>query len=308
LDLGGVKERADLGGPAMEVGPITIARSHEIDRVPSWNILGVLPGSDPNLKDEAVLYIAHLDHLGVGEPDEDGDMIFNGAHDNALGVARTLAAAEALVGLEPRRSIVFLTLGAEEKGHLGSWYYVRNPAVPIERSAAAINQDGGSSGPPVDDFMSVGGDYSTLGEIIREAARLENMAVADEILPPLAGRSTPLLLSTDHREFLMAGVPAVYLMEGFSVGGDPEIGQQWWESFVRNTLHKQSDNFSEEWDLGNTIRMARVSARLGWALANQDELPRFKEDALMNRPRGIPTEPYVFREDHPLVAGTEGSN
>ncbi len=152
LDPEKVKELAEAGSEAKPVGQVSLIRSHQIGRTGSWNVIGLLRGSDPNLRDEAVVYTAHLDHMGMGEPDELGDRIFNGAHDNALGVAKMLAAAEALVDLEPRRSVVFAAVGAEEKGLLGSWFYVKNPVVPIESTAAAINHDGGRHGVAVERF------------------------------------------------------------------------------------------------------------------------------------------------------------
>jgi hypothetical protein len=221
-----VKEDAEAGIEPMPLGSVSLVRSHRISRTQSWNVVGVLRGHDPKLRDEAIVYTAHLDHMGIGEPDDEGDRIFNGAHDNALGVAKMLAAAEALVDLEPRRSLVFAAVGAEEKGLLGSWFYVKNPVVTIENTAAAINHDGGRHGEAADDFLAIGASFSTLEEILVEIATDESVRLAEEWLPPLSP-SAALLLRSDQRPFILAGVPAVYLMDGFSVDGDVEKGQQW---------------------------------------------------------------------------------
>jgi hypothetical protein len=296
LDPEEVKELAEEGSEAKLVGPVSLVRSHQIGRTQSWNVIGVLRGSDPNLRDEAVVYTAHLDHVGMGEPDEEGDRIFNGAHDNALGVAKMLAAAEALVDLEPRRSVVFAAVGAEEKGLLGSWFYVKNPVLPIENTAAAINHDGGRDGDAVDDFLTIGASFSTLEETLTDVAQDEGVRVAEEWLPPLSP-STSLLLRSDHRAFILAGVPAVYLMDGYSVDGDVEKGQQWWEDYLDNVNHKQRDHFSTGWSLESAVRMARLSARLGLRLANQEEKPRLHDDALIKRARGVPVEPYFYSDE-----------
>ena len=133
-------------------------------------------------------------------------------------------------------------------------------------------------------------------ETLAEVAQDEGVRLTEEWLPPLSP-STSLLLRSDQRAFILAGVPAVYLMDGYSVGGDVEKGQQWWEDYLDNVNHKQRDHYSAEWSLESAVRMARLSARLGLRLANQEEKPRFHDDALIRRARGVPAEPYFYSDE-----------
>lgn len=288
---------ADPGGRPRMVGRVSLRRSHEITRSQSWNVAGLVPGTDPDLKDEAVVFTAHLDHVGVGEPDAAGDRIFNGTHDNALGVGKLLAAAEALVPTRPRRSVLFLAVGAEERGLLGSWYYVRHPLLPIERTVAAINHDGGFEGAATDDFFAFGARFSDLDGIVSEVAREAGMEVNRGKLPPL-GPEALLLFRSDHYAFLLAGVPAVYLMDGYSIGGDRERGRRDWEHYLEQVNHQQKDNFREEWSFESAARMAALSVRLAWRLASEPQRPAMKPEAPLARERAVPEKPYFFPEGH----------
>lgn len=286
-----------VGGTA---GPVTLVRDREVRPGRSWNVMGVLPGSDPAVADEIVLMTSHLDHVGIGEPDEDGDAIYNGAHDNAVGVAKTLAAAEALATLSPRRSIGFLALGAEEGGLLGSWHYVRNSVVPIDNTVAAINQDGGlAAAPPTDDVVAFGDQMSAdLRQALAQAAEDNGMRYVVEQTDPF-GPSQMLLFRSDHYSFLLAGVPALSPMPGFTIAGDPEAGREQWRDYLARINHRQRDNYDPAWKLESPVNMATLAARLAWDLANAAGMPAMDADAPMSRARRSPEQPWFLGDGSP---------
>jgi len=145
----------------------SISMDVEIDRVQSANVLGLIPGSDPDLKDEVVIYTAHHDHLGIGNPNEEGDAIYNGAFDNATGVAQAMAIARAIKALAeaPRRSVLIALVGAEEQGLLGSEYYAANPTFSPGKIAANINYDGGNVWGHTHDVTYIGLGKSSIDQI-----------------------------------------------------------------------------------------------------------------------------------------------
>ena len=204
-------------------------------------MIGVVPGADPLRRDESIVFTAHLDHVGIGPPDSRGDSINNGAHDNALGTAKLMASAEAMVRLRPRRSIVFAAVGAEERGLLGSWHYVRNPEFPIEGMVANINQDGGREGVATEDVIDNAADLSDLRHIIRDVMAEAGVGVMerDRALTSLVG------FSSDHYPFLLAGVPAIDLKPGHTVDGDWQIGLADRLRYYDEWRHRPADNFDE---------------------------------------------------------------
>ena len=283
------------------VGPVTIQRRHRLRRVTSWNVVGRIPGSDPQVSDEAVVFTAHLDHVGVGAPDASGDSIYNGAHDNALGVAKVLATAEAMARTSNRRSILFLALGAEESGLLGSWYYVNHPVVPLEKTVAAINHDGGLlNGPKTDDVFAWGPDFSTIADDFAWATEQSGLAWDRTPTAPFAP-SAGLLYRSDHYPFLISGVPIVYTMPGFTVGGDGELGRTAWLDYLASVHHVQADNLVEQASYASPVALTALSLRLAWRLANADAVPRNHPDGPVAADRGRPTG-FFFRGDGPVAA------
>jgi len=250
--------------------------------------------------DEIVLMTAHLDHVGIGEPDEDGDRIYNGAHDNAVGIAKMLAAAETLARLSPRRSIGFLALGAEEVGLLGSWRYVHDPVVPIKATVAASYQDGGLAGAPATDDVVVFADQmsSDLRQALATAAEAHGVRYETDKRPPF-GPSQMLLFRSDHYPFLLAGVPSFSLMPGFTIDGDPEAGRTLWLDYLARINHRQRDNFDPAWSLESPVTMAALSVRLAWDLANAADLPQMDADAPVSKVRRSPDRPWFFGDDFP---------
>ena len=189
----------------------SLAMDVDITRVRSANVLGLIPGSDPELQDEVVVYTAHHDHLGIGTPNEDGDAIYNGAMDNAAGVAQVLAIARAIKALPvaPRRSVLINLVGAEEQGLLGSEYYAANPTFPPGKIAANLNYDGGNIWGHTHDVTFIGLGKSTIDEIAK--------LIADEqgrIVKPDQFADKGYFYRSDQFSFAKIGVPAMYLDTG----------------------------------------------------------------------------------------------
>ncbi len=292
IDPDAAKQAADEGtSVARGVGSVRVIRKHEIKRIRSWNVIGIVRGSDPTLRDESIVFTAHLDHVGIGPPDLRGDTINNGAHDNAIGSAKLMAAAEAMVRLRPRRSIVFAAVGAEERGLLGSWYYVRNPALPIEKTVANINQDGGREGVIAEDIIANAVDISDMYQIVRDVMGKRGVSVMDRdrALRTLVG------FSSDHYPFLLAGVPAIDLKPGHTVEGDWEIGLRDRQRYMYEWRHKPADNFDPDlFTMESVAEMAKRAVWLAWHISEMDGRPELKADHAMWRVRGRPEQPYYF--------------
>ncbi|MDX1480456.1 MAG: M28 family peptidase, partial [Woeseiaceae bacterium] len=180
----------------------------ELNRVSTANVLGLLPGSDPELADEVVIYTAHHDHLGIGTPNAEGDRIYNGAMDNASGVAQVMAIAKALLALPeaPRRSILFALVGAEEQGLLGSKYYAEHPTFAPGKIAANINYDGGNIWGHTHDVTFIGLGKSSIDDIVERIAAEQGRVVRPDQFPDRG-----YFYRSDQFSFAKIGVPALYL-------------------------------------------------------------------------------------------------
>lgn len=256
--------------------------SSTLRRVASTNVIGRLPGSDPRLAQETVLFTAHWDHKGVGTP-VDGDSIYNGAEDNASGVATMLGAAQALVqGPKPRRAITFIATTAEESGLLGAEAYTRQPPItPLSATAAVINLDVMNVRGRTRDISALGGDRSTLGETFRQAAGAESLVVSSE--PDLGGH----FFRSDHFPFARAGVPALSFASGLDFVGRPANWGRVQDSIWNATrYHQPSDEYSPGFDLAGMAQQARVAVRMAQAVANAPTLPRWLPSSEFQRRRG----------------------
>jgi Zn-dependent M28 family amino/carboxypeptidase len=250
-------------------------------RVQSDNVAARLPGSDPRLRPEAVLFTAHWDHKGIG-PAVAGDSIYNGAEDNASGVAAMLAAAQALVQVtpRPRRSVLFVATTAEESGLLGSEAYVQAPLVPLERTAAVLNLDVTNVRGATRDIDALGIERSTLGDAFRAAARAESLAVGHE--PDVRGS----FYRSDHFPFARAGVPALSIEPGLDfVGRAAAWGKEQDEQYNEHRYHQPSDEFSSSFRYEGMAQQVRVALRVALTVANARELPRWLPRSEFQRPR-----------------------
>ncbi|MBX3277388.1 MAG: M28 family peptidase [Acidobacteria bacterium] len=253
-----------------------------VRRIAAPNVAAVLRGSDPELKNEFIIYSGHWDHLGI-RPDQPGDNIYNGAIDNATGIAGiiTIAQAFAAMPVKPKRSILFLATTAEEQGLLGAEYYTRHPLVPLAKTAANINLDSMNVLGPTSDISPLGWDRSTLGKII-EAVATENQVTISPDPRPEQG----LFYRSDHFPFAKAGVPAVSFNPGTNFVGHSE---KWVEEQLRdyqqNRYHQPADEYSPSWDLRGLVQQARLAFLVGLRTANTPEAPQWNPDDEFARAR-----------------------
>ena len=249
----------------------SLAMDVNIDRVQSANLLGLIPGSDPELRDEVVVYTAHHDHLGIGTPGEDGDAIYNGAFDNATGVAQVLAIARAIKALPeaPRRSILVNLVGAEEQGLLGSEYFASNPTFAPGKIAANINYDGGNIWGHTHDVTYIGLGKTTIDEIAVLIAEEQGRVVkADQFA------DKGYFYRSDQFSFAKIGVPAMYLDTGTDfVDRPPEWGREQQDHYTEVNYHQPTDEYDPSWNLEGMIQDALLGFWTGLAIANADDMP-----------------------------------
>ena len=240
--------------------------------VRSRNVLGLLRGSDPALRREAVVYTAHLDHLGIGEP-RDGDSIYNGAYDNASGVASLLEVARAFSRLpqRPRRSILFIAVTGEEKGLLGSDYFAHQPSVPLTDIVAEINMDMFLTLFPVSDVVAFGANHSSLEGVVREAAGQMGLQVSPDPFP-----EEVLFVRSDQYPFVRQGVPAVVLSAGIQSADKSIDGRARLLEWLRTVYHSPQDDARQPMDFESAARIARVNFLVGDLVAEAARRPTWK--------------------------------
>lgn len=246
-----------------------------INRVQSGNVLGLIPGSDPELRDEVVIYTAHHDHLGIGEPNAEGDNIYNGARDNASGVAAVLAIAKALAALPeaPRRSSLIAFVGAEEQGLLGSLYFANNPTFAPGRIAANINYDNPNILGDTHDVTFVGLGKSSIDRILELIAGEQGREVK-----PDQFADKGYFYRSDQFSLAKIGVPAMYLKSGTEyVDRPPNWGREQQEHYTTVHYHQPSDEYNDSWDFSGLISDALLGYWTGLAIANSDDMPMWNE-------------------------------
>ena len=249
----------------------SIAFDVTLENTETANVIGILRGTDPKLRDETMIYTAHHDHLGTGEPDAHGDRIYNGAVDNASGCAQILAIAEAFAATEPRgkRSVMALFVGGEEQGLLGSLYYVTHPTVPIAKIAANLNIDGGNIFGRTTDVGIVGKGKSDLENRLAGAAKSQRRKVVDEPEPDKG-----YYYRSDQLNFARVGVPSLYFRSGQSYIGRPAGWGKDREAEYRKTrYHQPSDVVTPEWNLDGMIEDDVLAYRVGLDVARGGALP-----------------------------------
>jgi hypothetical protein len=220
------------------------------------NVVAVLPGSDPELRDSYVVFSAHYDHVGVGEPDATGDTVYNGADDNASGTAALMELAQAYASLPtpPARSLVFLAVSGEEKGLLGSAYYADHPTVPAEQIVANVNMDMIGRNAP-DSVRAIGQEYTSMGAVAQRVAAEHpdlGLVVAYDEHP-----EERHFFRSDHFNFVRKGIPAIFFNAG-----------------THEDYHQASDELSKL-DVDKTVRVARLIYHLGEAVASESAAPQW---------------------------------
>jgi Zn-dependent M28 family amino/carboxypeptidase len=247
---------------------------NKLRTIESHNVVGKLEGADPKLKDEYVIYTAHWDHLGIGLPDAKGDKIYNGALDNASGVAGLIEMARAFKAAAPppRRSILFLAVTAEEKGLIGSKYYAENPIYPLAKTVAEINMDGLNQWGTTRDVTVIGLGNSTLDDVLKEAA-----AEKRRVLRPDAEPEKGFYYRSDHFNFAKQGVPALDPEGGIDYIGKPAgWGMKKRDEYTENDYHKPSDEIKPDWNLSGAAEDLRLLMTVGYRVANTDKYPEWK--------------------------------
>ncbi len=246
---------------------VSMSRRSSQEEVLSPNVIGMIRGSDPELRQEYVALTAHLDGLGTGVA-EDGDVIYNGAYDNAMGVALLLEAARVFVELPPKRSVLFIALTAEERGLLGSDYFAHYPTVPRDAIVANVNLDMPLFLYPPADLIAFGAEHSSLREPVRQAAEAEDFALTPDPLP-----EETLFVRSDQYSFVRKGIPAVFLVTGFN-SADPVLdGEALFREHLTTHYHRPSDDLERPVHWESAIRFARANARIAYLVGDAPERP-----------------------------------
>ncbi|MFQ5797487.1 MAG: M28 family peptidase [Bacteroidota bacterium] len=244
----------------------------EIRHLETANVLGLLRGSDSTLREEAVIFTAHHDHLGIGKT-VNGDSVYNGALDNASGVGALLAVAEAFAALpeRPKRTLLFMTVGAEEQGLLGSQYYSEHPTIPPGRIAANVNIDVLNVFGLTKDIIMIGKGRSTIDQIVEKAAKLLNLVVKPDQFPEQG-----FFYRSDQLNFARIGVPTAYFDQGLDFVGKPVgYGRQLVETYIEKNYHQPSDEVQPDWDYRGAEQQTDFNFLIGYFTANQQEMPRW---------------------------------
>jgi Zn-dependent M28 family amino/carboxypeptidase len=241
-------------------------------RIDSHNVLAKLEGSDPEGKNEFVIYTAHWDHLGMRETPQGRD-IFHGAVDNASGVSALIQLAKAFAQLPkpPRRSVIFLSVTAEEKGLLGSLYYALHPVYPLNKTAAVINMDGMNVLGKTKDVIIVGYGQSNLDDIVKKYAVAQGRVVKPDETPEHGS-----YYRSDHFSFAKVGVPALDPKSGVDFVGHPDgWGLQQQKEYTANRYHKPADVFDPNWDLSGAVEDLQLLFEVGNDVANSRTWPEW---------------------------------
>jgi Zn-dependent M28 family amino/carboxypeptidase len=256
-------------------GTITLAGRTKIEPIESRNVVAKLPGSDTVRAGEHVVYSAHLDHVGIGAPIK-GDAIYNGALDNALGVAIMLEAAHELAGAtdKPKRSLLFVAATGEEEGLLGSEWFATHPTVPQASLVANLNMDMPVLMAPTTDVVPIGVEHSTLKATLDAAAKDIGVKLSPDPFP-----EESVFVRSDQYAFIRAGVPAVYLTGGIVPSDktrDPKIALRY---FMRNCYHQPCDDAATQpIQYGDAARLARLNARIGVLIGDAAQRPAWNKD------------------------------
>ena len=239
----------------------------------SHNVIGKLEGGDPKLNGEYIIYTAHWDHLGR-HPELQGDQIFNGAIDNASGVASVIELGGAFTKLNPppKRSVLFMATTAEEAGLLGAKYYTQHPLYPLEKTLADINIDGVNPWGKSRDVEDLTDGNSTLDDLLGQAAGRQGRVLKPNSEPEKGG-----FYRVDSFEFAKAGVPALHAARGVEIiGKPPEYGKQKRDEYTAKHYHQPSDQVDPAWDLSGAVQDVQLLFEVGYQVANGDKFPEWK--------------------------------
>ncbi len=258
--------------PVMLNAKANIEIKQQIHSFKSHNVIGKLEGSDPKLRDEYVIYTAHWDHLGR-HPELQGDQIFNGAIDNASGVASVIQIGPAFEKLNPppKRSVLFMATTAEEAGLLGAKYYAEHPLYPLEKTLADINLDSMNVWGKARDIEDVSFGFSTLDEMLADAAKRQGRSAIPDSRPD-KGK----IYRADNFEFSKAGLPSLYIGKGEHLLSRPENAPLRSDEFDSKDYHQVTDEVRSDWDLSGAVQDVQLLFEVGYQVANGDKFPEWK--------------------------------
>lgn len=249
--------------PVAAKGQMTVASKTSFKPMDSSNVIGLIPGSDPKLKDQVVVLSAHLDHIGVNEGG-DGDRINNGALDNAIGIASLIEEAKRFkAAAAPKRTVMFLAVTAEEKGLVGSDYFANHPTVPLSSIVADVNLDMPILTYKFEDMVVFGADRSTLGPIVRKAVGAMGLPVAPDPMP-----EEGIFVRSDHFRFVQKGIPSVFLWPGQAGPGKAAVAD-----FMSHRYHKPGDEVDQGIDWSQGPRFVSVNYAIAREIADGAERP-----------------------------------
>ncbi len=266
----------------------TLALRFKRDETTGNNVVGLLEGSDPKLKEEAVVFSAHYDAYGI----ESDGRIFPGAADNALGVGTIVSVAEALVktfskpSQRPRRSVIFLAVTGEEYGLFGAEYWVGHPTWPLEKVAADINFDGIGTEVygPVKRVVGFGAEYSDLGTVFEDVAAATGNIVTPDPMP-----EERAFVRSDHYAFVKKGVPALMLLGG--PAGDVSMWIPRARKWLETDYHSHNDTVRPDWNWTGPQTLAQLGMVIGLRVANAEAMPAWLPTSPFNKPRTAPKMP-----------------
>jgi hypothetical protein len=263
----------------------TLQLHADVRDVTARNVLGLLRGSDPALAAETVVFTAHHDHLGIGPP-IDGDSIYNGALDDAIGVAGIIEIARAFAALphKPRRSILFLAVTAEEKGLLGSDYYAAHPTIPLAQIAADINVDGLNVQWDPHDMVVLGAEHSTLAAHVAAAASATGLAVGEDLEPEQV-----FFIRSDQYSFVKRGVVSAFPGAGYrDAGGGNDANRTIADTWSVQRYHRPADEWQPEYHAEWAAKEAGFDFLLGLSVANTADRPRWNPGDVFEKPAAPP--------------------
>lgn len=246
-----------------------MAKTSAREDIKSSNVVGVIEGSDPVLKNEYVVFSAHLDHLGVSK-EKSGDNIFNGAMDNASGVATLIETARMFSALKvkPKRSILFVAVTGEEKGLLGADYFASNPTVPVSAIVSDVNLDMPLLTYDFKNMVAFGAEHSSLKGLASTALKKMGLELIADPWPEQG-----LFTRSDHYTFVRQGIPSVFLVTGMGSFNKNEQPSAIWEGFLHNNYHQVSDDLSQPFNWVAAARFAQANFQIGMEIANAKNRP-----------------------------------
>ena len=266
--------------PVLLSAKVSVSMKTENRRVESPNVVGKLTGADPNLKDQVIVITSHWDHFGIGKA-VNGDSIYNGALDNASGIAGMIELARALASQpeKPRRSVLFVAVTAEEQGLLGSAYYAAHPIAPLSKTAANVNFDAINVWGRTLNLIAMGADFSSLGQTVAKVAKKMNVEISPDPQPEKGS-----FFRSDQFSLVKAGVPAVYIRYGLEFEGKSEDwGEKLVNDYTAKHYHQPSDEFDPSWSFEGAAQMMEYTRRVVTDVANADAMPQWKPDSPFKR-------------------------